>query len=63
VDEMVDKVYYEKCISAIAHALDEVKIEIVVVDHVEVWFLLLIKKRCLYLNGEVILEATNIDHL
>jgi hypothetical protein len=45
------------------HVCDEVKIRAIVVDYVEVWFLLLIKKDNLYVSGEIILEATNDDHL
>jgi hypothetical protein len=44
------------------HVLDEVDVRVVVVDHVEDWFLLLIKEGFMHLNGGVILEATNIHH-
>lgn len=43
--EMVCEVFYEKCLSAIAHVLDEVKTKVVNVDYVKFWFLLLTKKR------------------
>jgi hypothetical protein len=54
--------YFIKMFSAIAHALDEVNIRAIVINYVEAWFLLLIKGGILYLNGEVILVATNFDH-
>jgi hypothetical protein len=64
VDEMVSDEFYEKCLFAIAHALDEVKTRVVVVvDYIKVWFLLVNERAIMHLNGEVILEATNVDHL
>jgi hypothetical protein len=60
MNEMVGKRFYKKCLFTIVHALDEVKIRAIVVDYFEVWFLLLIKKIILHLNGGGILEATNV---
>jgi hypothetical protein len=60
---MVGEVIYEKCLFAIAHAFDEVKTKAAAVNYVKIWFLLLIEGGILHLNGEVILEATNVNHL
>jgi hypothetical protein len=53
---MVDEVFYKNCLSAIVHEL-RAKI---VVDYVNVWFLLLIKGSIMHLNGDVILDATTV---
>ena len=65
MDEIGSEVSYKKCLSTISHALDEAQILDVLVDYVEVWFLLFIEELqgIQHLNGELILEATNIDHL
>ena len=42
---MVGEAFYKKCLSTMAHVLNEVKIRALVVGYVEVCFLFLIKKR------------------
>jgi hypothetical protein len=49
--------------SAMAHALDEVKTRAAIVDYVKIWLLLLIQGHVLHFNGEIMLEATNVDHM
>jgi hypothetical protein len=60
---VVNEVFSRKCLSAIAHAFDKVKNKAIVVHFIKVWFLFFIRGGILYLNGEVVLEGTNVDHL
>jgi hypothetical protein len=41
--EIIGEVFYEKHLSIIMHALDEIKIRIVAIDYVKFWFSFLIK--------------------
>jgi hypothetical protein len=43
MDESVNRVSFEKSLSTIMHALDEVKFKVININYVKVWFLLLTK--------------------